>query len=404
MEVDMKILVCNVGSTSLKFKLYEMPEGEVLCTSKAERVGSRDDAIFEYVNSKTGEAIREEKISVEDYRAGIMKFLACATAKEGGVLDAVSQIERVGYKTTLSKGHLGTHELTDEVLDGMKQYLPLARLHNTGYIQAIETMREVLPDSIFLGVFETSFHREIPLFRRLYGVPYEWYEKYGVQRLGYHSASHGYIADVLNERHQGIYKAISCHLGGSSSVCAIENGKSIDTSFGMTLQTGLIHSTRVGDMDCDLYEFLLSQGLTDEEIHEGFEKKGGLLGISGISGDVRYLEEAKAAGNERAALALDVFVNGIVRYIGSFYVELGGLDDLVFTAGIGEHSALIRKMVCDKLSILGVKIDEVKNETASQTAEIQAEDSKVRVLVIPTDEEKGIAKRTYEFRREEDEG
>lgn len=394
----MNILVCNVGSTSLKVKLYDMPACTVLSQGKVERVGSDADAIFQYENLRTGKTITEEKISIPDYRFGIEKYLTWLTDPQYGVLSTVGEIARVGYKTTLSKGHFGTHVLTEEVLDGMRAWLPLATLHNTGYLQAIEAMREALPDALFLGCFETGFHREIPLARRLYGVPYEWYEKYGVQRLGYHSASHGYIADVLHERTGGKpYKAISCHLGGSSSVCAIENGKSVDTSFGMSLQSGLIHATRVGDMDCDLFAFLRHEGLTDAEIHEGFEKKGGLLGLSGVSGDLRYVEEAANAGNQRAKLAMEVFVNGIVHYIGAFYVDLGGLDYLVFTAGIGENSAPLRRMVCQKLKVLGVSIAEAKNVGLRGVGDLTAEDSKVQVLVIPTNEELGIARRTYEY-------
>ena len=396
----MKILICNVGSTSLKFKLYDMPACTVLSQGRVERVGSPDDAVFQYENLLTGKTIFQEKISIPSYRFGIEKYLERLTDTEDGVLNSVNEIERVGYKTTLSKGYFGTHELTEDVIAGMREWLPLAMLHNTGYIQAIEVMRQVLPDAIFLGCFETGFHREIPLARRLYGVPYEWYEKYGVQRLGYHSASHGYIADVLNDMAEGKpYNAISCHLGGSSSVCAIENGKSIDTSFGMSLQSGLIHAARVGDMDCDLFEFLRHEGLTDDEIHEGFEKKGGLLGISGDSSDLRYIEEAANAGNERAKLAIDVFVSGIIHYIGAFYVDLQGLDYLVFTAGIGENSDMLRRMVCEKLAVLGVRIDEKKNAGHQGRGELTASDSMVRVLVIPTNEELGIARRTYEYVR-----
>lgn len=398
----MKILICNVGSTSLKFKLYDMPACTVLSQGKVERVGSDGDAIFQYENLLTGKIITGDKASIPSYRFGIEKYLAWLMDARHGVIGSISDIARVGYKTTLSKGYFGTHELTGEVIAGMHEWLPLAMLHNTGYIQAIEVMREALPNAIFLGCFETGFHRDIPLARRLYGVPYEWYQKYGVQRLGYHSASHGYIAGVLNEKADGKpYKAISCHLGGSSSVCAIENGKSIDTSFGMSLQSGLIHATRVGDMDCDLFEFLRHEGLTDAEIHEGFEKKGGLLGLSGVSGDLRYIEEAANAGNERAKLAIDVFVNGIVHFIGAFYVDLGGLDYLVFTAGIGENSDTLRRMVCEKLSVLGVALDESKNAGKRGAGDLTAPESKVQVLVIPTDEELGIARQTYEYVRPE---
>lgn len=390
----MKILVCNVGSTSLKFKLYDMPDARVLAQCGVERVGSDHDAIFRYENCLTGQKIAFDKADIPNYESGIRLFLDYLTGADMGVISAVTEIERVGYKATLSKGHFGIHELDEEVLQGMEDWLSLAPLHNRAYLDAIAVMRGFLPEARFIGCFETAFHRDIPLERKIYGVPYEWYERYGVQRLGYHGASHGYIADVLNEQGRD-YKAISCHLGGSCSVCAIENGRSVDTSFGMSLESGLIHANRVGDMDTSMSYFLRSEGMSDEEILQGLQKKGGLLGISGVSNDLRYVIEAAQNGNERAKLALDVFVTGIVHYIGAFAMDLGRLDYLVFTAGIGEHSALLRERVCEKLGLLGVKLDEEKN--AQNEKAISAADSAVRVLVIPTNEELGIARRTYEY-------
>ena len=390
----MKILVCNVGSTSLKFKLYDMPDARVLAQCGVERVGSDHDAIFRYENCLTGQKIAFDKADIPNYESGIRLFLDYLTGADMGVISAVTGIERVGYKATLSKGHFGIHELDEEVLQGMEDWLSLAPLHNRAYLDAIAVMRGFLPEARFIGCFETAFHRDIPLERKIYGVPYEWYERYGVQRLGYHGASHGYIADVLNEQGRD-YKAISCHLGGSCSVCAIENGRSVDTSFGMSLESGLIHANRVGDMDTSMSYFLRSEGMSDEEILQGLQKKGGLLGISGVSNDLRYVIEAAQNGNERAKLALDVFVTGIVHYIGAFAMDLGRLDYLVFTAGIGEHSALLRERVCEKLGLLGVKLDKEKN--AQNEEVISAADSAVRVLVIPTNEELGIARRTYEY-------
>lgn len=390
----MKVLVCNAGSTSLKFKLYEMPETKVLAVCGIERVGSDHDAIFRYTRQEDGVKVSFDKADIPSYESGIRLFLQYLCSAEYGVIDDAEEIERVGYKATLSKGHFGIHELDAEVLKGMEDWIALAPLHNRAYLSAVEVMRSFLPDAKFIGCFETAFHQSIPLERKIFGVPYEWYEKYGVQRLGYHGASHGYIADVLNEKAPE-YKAISCHLGGSCSVCAIENGKSVDTSFGMSLESGLIHANRVGDMDTSMAYFLRSEGMSDEEILAGMQKKGGLLGISGVSNDLRYVIEAAKEGNERAKLAVDVFVIGIVHYIGSFAMDLGRLDYLVFTAGIGEHSAYIREKVCAKLNLLGVKLDAEKNER--NDAEISAVDSTVKVLVIPTDEELGIARRTYSY-------
>lgn len=392
----MKVLVCNAGSTSLKFKLYEMPQCNLLATGKVERVGSANDAIFGYCNSDTGYREEAARQDIPDYRTGIQRFLACLTQGEGAVLADISEIERVGYKSVLSKGHYGVHEIDEGVMQGMRDFLALAPVHNSAYLSAIQTVQEALPQARHVGVFETAFHRQIPLERKLYGVPYEWYEKYGVQRLGYHGASHGYIADVLNAE-KTEYAAISCHLGGSASICAILNGKSVDTSFGMSLETGLIHANRVGDMDPTMIHFLKQEGLSEQEILEGCQKKGGLLGISGVSNDMRYIEEAADSGNERAKLAIDVFVNGIVHYIGAFYLNLGHLDDLVFTAGIGEHDPRIRRMVCEKLAPIGVKLDAAKNENCPGEGVISGSDSAVRVRVIPTNEELGIARRAYEI-------
>lgn len=392
---EMKILVCNAGSTSLKFKLYEMPQCELLATGKVERVGSADDAVFGYCNCGTGYQEEAAGQNIPDYRAGIERFLACLTRGEGAVL-AVAQIERVGYKSVLSKGHYGVHEIDEGVMQGMRDFLLLAPIHNSAYLSAIQTVREALPQARHVGVFETAFHRDIPLERKIYGVPFAWYETYGIQRLGYHGASHGYIADVLNAE-KPEYAAISCHLGGSASICAILNGKSVDTSFGMSLETGLIHANRVGDMDPTMIHFLKQVGLSEEEVLEGCQKRGGLLGISGVSNDLRYIEAAADGGNERAKLAIDVFVTGIVHYIGAFYLDLGRLDDLVFTAGIGEHSPRIRQMVCEKLAPIGVKLDRAKNESCPGEGIISGPDSAVCVRVIPANEELGIARRTYEL-------
>ena len=398
----MKILVCNAGSTSLKFKFYEMPECKLYAQGHVERVGSADDAVFHYRNVISVGSADLEKQCIPGYREGIEMFLSYLTGEQTGVISDVKEIERVGFKTVLAKGHFGVHELDEETMQGMRDWLALAPVHNSAYLAAIETMREALPEAKFVGVFETAFHQTIPMERKIFGLPYEWYETYGVQRLGYHGASHGYIADVLGEiaakEGRKHYRAISCHLGGSCSICAIEDGKSVDTSFGMSLESGVIHANRVGDMDSSILYFLESEGLSREEILKGCQKQGGLLGISGVSNDCRYVLEAADAGNERAKLAIDVFVTNIVHYIGSFFVDLGGLDYLVFTAGIGEHSAPIRRAVCEKLACLGVALDAAANEACGEdVTAISAAESGTEVLVIPTNEEIGIARRTYEF-------
>lgn len=391
-----KILVCNVGSTSLKFKLYIMPQKQLLAEGRIERVGT-DDAIYNYGNPYKNIVIKEANQSVPDYLSGISRFLKDLTGSETGAIATVEEIEVVGFKTVLAKNYYGVHELTDEVMDGMKFYMGIAGSHNGPYIQAIKEFKKLLPAARLVGSFETGFHQTIPLERKMYGLPYEWYETYGIQRMGYHGASHGYIASRIDEAEPGGYRMISCHLGGSSSLCAVENGKSVDTSFGMSLQTGILHANRAGDTDTSLVPFLLSLGMSLEEINEGLVKKGGLYGISGISNDLRYIEQAAEEGNKRAELAISVFITNIVRTIGSFQAEMGGLEYLVFTGGIGENSVMIRGKVCQKLKHLGVCLDEKKNLSGEKEREISTQDSAVKVLVIPTNEEVEVASRVCRY-------
>lgn len=389
----MKILVCNAGSTSLKFKLFDMPCEHVMATGNVERVGSSDDAVFRYENMLTKAQVNLKHCSILDYKAGIGLFTDCLTSDENGVIQSFEEIERVGFKTVICRTCFSTHELTEEIIQGMRDWEILAPVHTRAYIESINAMKKTLPGAMMVGVFETDFHKTIPFERRIYGVPYRWYEELGIQRLGFHGASHRYVAECLSAQKQH-YRAISCHLGGSGSICAILDGRSIDTSFGMSLETGLIHANRVGDMDPTMIFYLEQSGLKKEEIMDGLQKTGGLYGISGVSGDLRYVEKASAQGNERAKLALDAYVNGIVHYIGAFAMDLEGLDDLVFTAGIGEHSAVVRRAVCDKLLVLGVRIDESKNQ--SNCPIISTDSSDVVVHIIPTDEELVVARRTFE--------
>ena len=391
----MLILVCNVGSTSLKYKLFDMPAAEVLAEGKTERVG-RSDAIFSYRNRRNGFAEKLEGISVPGYAEGIRLFLRYLLGEESGALKSMDELEAVGFKTVLAKGYYGVHELTEEVLAAMEAYVPVAPAHNPPYIEAIRVFRSLLPDKRMVGCFETAFHTSIPLARRLYALPYEWYERYGICRLGYHGASHGYIARQIRARAGERFRLISCHMGGSGSICAIEDGKSVDTSFGFSLQTGIPHANRAGDLDAYVIPFLLSQGLSMEEILEGIGKKGGLLGISGLSNDLRDIEAAAREGNARAALAIDAFCEAVIRYIGAFTAELGGMDYLVFTGGIGENSVLVREKVCSRLACLGVQFDAAANRGIQGEGQISAPDSPVTVLVLPTNEELGIAQTIWE--------
>ena len=385
----MKILICNAGSTSLKFKLWDMPALAVLAEGRVERVGSAD-AIFHYTCGE--HAVRRSSLAIPDYTAGIRMFLDALSAPEGGAVTSLSQIGAVGFKTVLARGFYGVHLLTEAVLDGMRAYLSVAPAHNGPYLEAIAVFERLLPGAPRVGVFETAFHRTIPLARRIFPVPYEWYEKYGVMRMGYHGASHGYIAQRLAGRR----RVISCHLGGSASLCAILDGRSVDNSFGFSLQMGIPNASRTGDVDAYLIPFLLEQGLTLEEIFDGLGKDGGLKGLSGTSGDLRDIDEAIRAGSDRAKLALDVFVTHILRYIGAYTMELGGLDALAFTGGIGEHYPPLRLRVMEAMAHMGVVPDAAANETVVEGL-ISAPESKVEVRVIPANEELMVVDAAYSY-------
>ena len=391
----MLILVCNVGSTSLKYKLFNMPSTDILVEARTERVG-RDDAIFTYRNNVNGFSERLEKISVPGYAEGIRLFLGYLLGDKSGAIGSIEELEAIGFKTVLAKGYYGVHELTDEVIEAMEEYVSVAPAHNPPYIEAIRVFKSLLPGRLMVGCFETAFHTTVPLSRRIYALPYEWYEKYGICRLGYHGASHGYIARQIRERAGEHFKLISCHMGGSGSICAIEDGKSVDTSFGFSLQTGIPHANRSGDMDAYIIPFLLGQGMTMDEIMNGIDKKGGLLGISGVSNDLRDIQAAAEQGSVRAELAINAFCDSVVRYIGAFYAELGGMDYLVFTGGIGENSSLVRERICSRLECLGVSFDRDRNTSLKGEGVISKPGSKATVMVLPTNEEVGIAQTVYE--------
>lgn len=386
----MYVLVSNVGSTSLKFKLFEMPQQRLFCESKIERVGS-DDAIYFYKNSETGFEEKKLDCSIPHYSDGIKMFLSSMTEGAGAVPEEARSIDAVGFKTVLAKGFYGVHELTDEVLNAMKEYLFVAPAHNAPYLEAIGQFKQIMPEAKMVGVFETAFHKTIPLERRIYSLPYEWYEKYGIMRMGYHGSSHSYISRQVDAR-----RIISCHLGGSCSLCAIKDGQSVDTSFGFSLQTGIPHANRAGDFDPYIIPFLKNEGLTEDEILKAVAKNGGLLGVSGVSNDLRKVQEAADGGNERAALAINMLAVSIIRYIGSFYAELGGLDALVFTGGIGENSSLLREKICEPLAHMGIVLDNEANAACRGNGTISAQNSQVKVLVVAANEEIGVASQTYD--------
>ncbi len=386
----MHILVCNAGSTSLKYKLFLMPGETVLAEGKMDRVGSRHASIFSY--SSTKHSFKREGVDIPSYREGIRIFLDVLTDKDTGVIASVADVDAIGFKTVIGKGYTGVHGIDAGCMQGLEDYMNIAPVHNSAYLEAIRAFKALLPDMPMVGVFEPFFHRTIPEEAYVYGIPYEWAQEHGIRRYGYHGASHRFVSETAkaygNPRH-----VISCHLGGSGSICAVKDGLSQNNSFGFSLQTGVQHSTRTGDLDPFIPIYLLKSGMTLDEVWDGLVKRGGLLGISGISGDLRDIQEAAAAGNAQAQLAIDVYCHGIRSYIGSYYAQLGGLDLLAFTGGIGENSALVRRLVCEPLAHFGIVLDPDKNEACrGNEAVISAPNSRVTVAVIAANEELVLAR------------
>lgn len=378
----MQIIVCNAGSTSLKFKVYVYPEKTVLAVGKVERVGDANGSMYSFKDINGNEKFDGHALA-RNYKEGIELFL--------NDIGGADKADIVAFKAVLAQDFPGVHVIDENVIASMKRGLSIAPVHNSAYLGAIEAFQLAAPKARLIASFETAFHRTIPEKRYIYGVPYEWYEKYGVRKMGYHGASHSYVAGQLKD----FKKVISCHLGGSSSLCAIEDGKSVNNTFGLSLQVGVTNVSRNGDIDPFIMPYLLKEGMSYEEILKGFEKTGGLKGISGLSGDMRDLRKAAAEGNKRAKLAIDIFVEGVRNYIGAYAIQLGGVDAIAFTAGIGENDAETRKEILSGLSFMGIEMDEEKNR--ANAPEISAENSRVKIFVIKADEESVVADNAYKL-------
>jgi acetate kinase len=390
----MKILVCNIGSTSLKYQLFEMPAETVLGRGRIERVG----ASVSPLQYGTERGAMEKEIPIPTYRDAVQTALDLLTSREHGCLSRLDDIAGVGFKTVLAGDVTGSVLLTDDVLAKMEEYAPVAPSHNPPYVRAIQIFRDLLPQTPLVGVFEPHFHVTMPEYASVYGIPYDWTTTLGVRRYGFHGASHHYIAERVPQL-LGVpsdsLKIISCHLGGSSSICAIRAGKSLDTSMGFSAQSGLLMARRNGDFDVFAIPYLLSKGLTLEDIFDGLSRNGGLLGISGVSEDMRDLEAAAAQGNTRAELAIEAFVYGAKKLIGSYVAALNGVDALAFTGGMGERGANVRARICRDLDALGIYLDDERNAACVGTeGVISPEEARVNVLVIPANEEIIVARET----------
>ncbi len=390
----MKILSVNAGSSSLKFQMYEMPEEKVLISGVFERIGIENSF---YTIKLNGEKIKKEVVLSNHTDA--VKILTNELL-ENNIVSDLSEIKAIGHRMVHGgEKYASSVLLTEDVITAVEELSDLAPLHNPANLVGVRAFKEVIPSAVAVGVFDTAFHQTMEEENFLYPVPYEWYKEYGVRKYGFHGTSHKYVsekmASILGKEET---KIITCHIGNGGSLAAVKNGKCIDTSMGFTPNAGIIMGSRSGDIDASLIPFVMKKtGMNISEIDNALNKKSGLLGISGISSDSRDIEDGIKSGNDRCKLAQEMYVNKIVKYIAEYYVELGGADAIVFTAGVGENSITTRKQIIDKLACLGIKLDEQRNNVRAEVALISTDDSSVKVYVIPTDEEVMIARDTYKL-------
>ncbi len=392
------ILVANVGSTSLKYQLIRFPEEESLALGRFERIGS-DDAILSWSTEERKESATEPLV---DYEAAVRRMISVLTQGPTAVLSSLDEIAAVGFKTVIAKGYEGCVRITEDVLKGMEEYTLLAPAHNPPYIDAIRIFRDIMPETPLIGLFEPAFHTTMPDYAKVYAVPKEWREQYGVRRYGFHGASHRYISErtpQLLAKQKEETNLISCHLGGSSSICAVRGGRSVDTSMGFSPQSGLFHGTRHGELDPFVVLYVMQEtGLSIKEMVKQLTKKSGFLGLSGVSADVRDIEDAAADGNDEARLALDAFCYDAKKCVGAYTAVLGEVDAVVFTGGIGERGAGIRERICTGLEPLGICLDRSKNREASgEETCVSTDDSRIAVWLVPTNEELIVARAASEL-------
>jgi acetate kinase len=402
----LNILVINGGSSSLKYQLYDMDSGAVIAKGVCERIGMDGSILTHKAVSKGTEHIYRE--AMPDHTAAITLVFNALTAAEGGVISALSDIDAVGHRV-LHGGDKFTASavVTEEVLRAIRDCIPLGPLHNPANLAGIEACRKLMPGTPQVAVFDTAFHQTMPPKAYMYAIPYEYYEKYGVKlrRYGFHGSSHRYVsakaAEFLGRENDPNFKVVVAHLGNGSSFSACLGGKCQDTSMGLTPLEGIPMGTRSGSIDPAILQFIMNRdGLDINAIVDGIlNKRSGMLGVSGVSSDFRDLEAAQSENNDRAALALDIFKYDGKKLVASYVAVLGGADAIVFTAGIGENDSAVREGICEGLEFMGAKLDKEKNNDRSNKGarDISAADSKVRILVIPTDEEFVIASDTKEL-------
>lgn len=391
----MKILVLNCGSSSLKYQLIDMKTEEVLASGKYERIGEDEAFITHKVNGQKIEITHPAK----NHEEAIDFTLKQLIHPEYKVVDSLDEIEAIGHR--LAHGGMKITQsvvIDDDVIAVLKECTDLAPLHNPAGIIGVEACKRVMPGKPMVGVFDTAFHQTIPEERYLYPIPYEYYEKYGVRKYGFHGTSHMYVskrlAEIENTPIENL-KIITCHLGQGSSVCAVEAGRSVDTSMGLTPLAGVPMVTRSGDIDPSVVTFLMKkENKTADEIETILNKKSGVQGISGLAPDFRVIENESVAGNKRALVAMNNFKYAVAGFIAKYAAAMNGVDAIIFTGGVGENQINIRKGICERLGFMGVELDEERNNVRSEEKLISKDSSKVRVYVIPTNEELMIAKET----------
>lgn len=387
----MKILSVNAGSSSLKFQMYEMPEEKVLISGVFERIGIHESFYTIKIN---GEAIRKEK-DLPNHKVAFQYLVE--ELEENHVVERLDEIKGIGHRVVQGGAYFDKSVVvTEDVIKKIEELNVLAPLHNPAAITGIKAAQEVIPNAIQTAVFDTAFHQTMPEENYIYAVPYEWYTDYKVRRYGAHGTSHMYVANRMNQiLGREDTKLITCHIGNGASVSAVVNGKCLDTSMGLTPNAGLIMGTRCGDMDATVVTYMMDQlGVSAQEMDNILNKKSGLLGVSNVSSDMRDIDAGILEGNERCELVKKMFVRRVIDYIAKYYVEMGGCDAIVFTAGIGEKSVTTRRRIVDGLKILGINLDEKANEIRGVEGKITTDDSKIPCYVIPTDEEVMIARDT----------
>ena len=388
----MKVLVINCGSSSLKYQLIDMDGEKVLCKGLCERIGMESSMITHEANGHKATTPAIFPTHTEAFAEVVKKM----TTGEGKCIDDVSEINAIGHRVVHGgEKFKASCLITDEVINTLRELSPLAPLHNPAGILGIEAARKVFGNIPMVAVFDTAFHSTMPPKAYMYAIPYEYYEKYGVRRYGFHGTSHKYVshraAEFLEEPIERL-KLITCHLGNGSSVTAVDGGKSVDTSMGFTPLAGLPMGTRAGDLDAGILQYLMNKyDMNIDTMLDILNKKSGVQGVSGVSSDFRDLENAHKEGNERAGLAVDMFNYGVKKLIGAYAAAMGGVDAIIFTAGVGENSASQRLDIASGLEFMGVKMDAEANNVRGKEAVISAADSKVKVLLIPTNEELMIA-------------